>query len=932
MLQRGLLYFCFLFFIPHLLFAGQSPLWFEESDLPLNSRIETGVLDNGMRYILYPNSRPEQALSLRMRISTGSLDEPAPNMGLAHFLEHMAFRGSTSVPGGDMVAILERHGLSFGADTNAQTQLEQTIYQLDIPQVTKETIDTSLFLFREIASELLLEPKALEQEKLVILAEENQRNTAGYKSFVDWADFVFDASDVVSRMPMGNIEGIKAVNTTSMRRYYTKNYRPERTTLIAVGSFDSAILKEKIIETFGNWKSGSKTIAQPLKAIKKQEEVRVASYVQEGLETQLSVAVAVPYLKQKDTIAHRRNFFIRTIANAALRYRLSSKVLASAGEFSRPMVYDTDFFSLSYINQASIVLPTDNWRDGIQMLDESIREAIEFGFSKEEVALQLASLTTDLKEAVATDATRINRSIAQEIVFAIADNEVVLAADDALVIFEKYFANISAKEVNESFAQQWQAAPLSIYYKTAKKTEGIDQQILSHYERVQQKPVQEYNVELATEFLYHDFGVAGKVVSDEQGAEGIRNIVFGNGVRLNLKKTDFEEKSALISLRIGHGKLNLTAEQEGLSTLFDMGFTLGGLGKHSYEQLRSILSDKNVSASMGYGLDAVTGRYGVSPENIKLQLQVLAAFLTDPAYRVEGQENFYKRLVSYYKSVESDPQRLAFLHSSRILAGGDTRFGMAPLARYEKMDFSELKPLVEEMAAKGPVEIGIVGDIDEDAVIKAVATTFGAIDTMFEAPTAELRTGPVFPKAETIKMEHKGKEARAFVALYLPTADNRDVHQNTELSLLSEVIQLKVTQGVRENLGAAYSPGVFAEQSRVFTDFGTLGMYSTTTEDQVDAILEVYNQIIVEVQSAGGITEDELIRARKPLVESVLQAQKNNWLWLSLVSTAASSPERIERFTHKIDLLQGVTLKMLRTRAEKVLNINDAIILEVMPQ
>lgn len=932
MLQRILFSIGLISFLPQLLYAEQSPLWFEESDLPLNPAIESGVLENGMRYILYPNNRPEQALSLRMRIASGSLDEPAPNMGLAHFLEHMAFRGSKAVPNGDMVAILERHGLSFGADTNAQTQLEQTVYQLDIPQVNEESLDTSLFLFREIASELTLDPVALEQEKQVILAEENQRNTAAYKSFIDWADYVFAGSDVVARMPMGTVAGIRAVNVESMRRYYQQNYRPERTTLIAVGSFDSTLLRDKIVEKFSDWTAGPAPQRQALKAFTKPPGVRVASYVQEGLETQLSMTVAVPYEPQQDSIARKRDFFIRNIANAALQYRLTTKVLASGGELSRPMVYDTDFFSLAYVNQASLFLPTDNWRDGVEVLATSINEALKFGFSEREVALQIASIRADLKEAVASDATRHNRSVAREIVFAVADGEVVISAEDALKLFEQHIANINAEEVSNSFAKQWQAAPISLYYKTAQGVKDINSQLLSLYKEVQQRPVHPYKAELATEFLYKDFGVPGKVVSDQQGAEQIRNLVFENGVRLNIKKTNFEEKSALISLRIGQGKLNMTAEQQGLDTLFDMGFALGGLQKHSYEQLRSILSDKNVSLSMGYGLDTVSGSYSVSPENILLQLQVLAAYVVDPGYRAEGEKNFYKRLASYFKSAESDPQALAFLHSPRLLAGGDVRFGMAPRASYEKLNFSQLQPLVKKMANEGPVEIAVVGDIDEDAVIKAVASTFGALSAQFQAPSSGLQAGPSFAKPQTVRLEHKGEKERAFVVLYLGTDDNHDAQQNAELNLLSEIIQLKVTKGVRENLGAAYSPGVFAEQSQLFTGFGMLGMYSTTTPDQVAAVVEVYKDIIAQVQSSGGITEDELIRARKPLVERLLQAQKSNWLWLSLASTAASNPQRISRFTHKIDLLQGVSLKMLRSRAQKVLDINGAIIFEVMPQ
>ena len=150
------------------------------ADLPPDPAMRFGTLPNGMRYVIMKNATPGGQASFRLRFAAGSMDESDAEQGLAHLLEHMAFDGSTHVANGEMIKILERHGLAFGADTNASTSWEETVYKLDLPKADDDTLDTSLMLLREVASELTLSQPAIDKERGVVLSEERLRDTPGY--------------------------------------------------------------------------------------------------------------------------------------------------------------------------------------------------------------------------------------------------------------------------------------------------------------------------------------------------------------------------------------------------------------------------------------------------------------------------------------------------------------------------------------------------------------------------------------------------------------------------------------------------------------------------------------------------------------------------------------------------------------------------------
>ena len=217
-------------------------------------KVRFGTLPNGLRYAILHNETPSDGVAMRMPIGSGSLQERDEEQGLAHFLEHMAFRGSANIADGEVVHMLERQGLQFGPDTNAFTSQDQTVYMFNFPKADATAVDTGLKLFREIGERLNLAPAAIDAEKGVVLSEERLRDSAQYRMVKANLASMLDGTRVINRWPIGTIDTVKGANHDRLSRFYKANYRPDNATIVVVGNIDPAALEGKIKASFADWK------------------------------------------------------------------------------------------------------------------------------------------------------------------------------------------------------------------------------------------------------------------------------------------------------------------------------------------------------------------------------------------------------------------------------------------------------------------------------------------------------------------------------------------------------------------------------------------------------------------------------------------------------------------------------------------------------
>src|SRR5690348_13820056 len=216
--------------------------------------VRFGTLPNGLRYAIMHNETPTDGVAMRMRIGSGSLEERDEEQGLAHFIEHMAFRGSTNIPDGEVVHMLERQGLQFGPDTNAFTAQDETVYMFNFPKADATALGTGLKLFREIGERLNLAPAAIDAEKGVVLSEERLRDTPQYRTVKANLGSILDGTRLTSRWPIGTVATINGATHDRLSRFYKANYRPDNATVVVVGNIDPAAVEAKIRAAFSDWK------------------------------------------------------------------------------------------------------------------------------------------------------------------------------------------------------------------------------------------------------------------------------------------------------------------------------------------------------------------------------------------------------------------------------------------------------------------------------------------------------------------------------------------------------------------------------------------------------------------------------------------------------------------------------------------------------
>jgi len=906
---------------------------FAASDVPVDPNIVFGVLPNGMKYALLKNSTPKDSVVLRMRFDVGSFAEADDQRGLAHFLEHMAFNGSTNVPEGEMIKLLERKGLAFGADTNASTGFDETVYKLDLPNGSDDLIDTGLMLMRETGSELKIDPTAVDRERGIILSERRARDTYQLRNLIDQLDFQMQGMKVASRIPVGTEEVIKTAPAARLRDLYDRYYRPERATLVMVGDFDPAAVEAKIKARFGDWKGRGPAGADPeIGKVDYQRAAAADDFIDPAIQDMVTLAAFKPWVDEADTKAKRARTLAEDIGEAIVNRRLAKIALNE----DSPILggYFSEAAGWKVFDQVTVgaVAKEGAWKEALALIEQEQRRAIEHGFTQAEVDEQLANRRTAFKNAVAGVTTRRSDALADALLTAAKGDFVFVRPETSQALFEATAPSLSAAAVTAAFRKRMAGFSAPLARVSAKKPiEGGTDAILSALRASTQVAVAAPTQAAIAAFAYDNFGTPGKIVSDDRVEDlGIRRIRFANNVMLNIKKTDFQKETVYLSVRVDGGNL-LATRDDPTKVALAGSMVLGGLEAHSVDDLRSILAGRTVNPSFGSGTDYFGGTATSSPGDFALQAKLMAAFLTHPGYRPDGLALIRRVLPQQYAANDATPAAVLGRDAGGILANDDPRSQTPPLAKLMTLDWAQLKPVVADSLTNGAIEIGVVGDIDEQAAIDAIAATFGALPERRAAfdPRAEARVREYAKDRSERTLIHKGPAEQAELRVYWPARDDSDLAEAMQLNLLVRVMQLKLTEELRERLGESYSPGAAASLSDEFPGYGHLFAASNVDYKDLATTRAAIFAIAKELRDAP-VDADLLDRARKPLVEAMTKSRRENAYWLNYVAEATTQADRLDRSRKGIGEVEVATPAQLQALAKRYLVDGKALVIKAV--
>ena len=906
----------------------------DQSDLKPDPALVFGRLANGLRYVLVVNREPKNRVALYLNVQVGSLGETDQQKGVAHYLEHMLFNGTTHYPPGTLVEYFQSIGMGFGGDTNAHTGFDETVYNLMLPSGEPKVLAEGLKVLADYARGALLLQSEVDRERGVILAEKLSRDSAAARVSKKQMQFDFSGTLVAERAPIGTEEVIRAADSPLLRSYYDRWYRPENMIVVAVGDMEPKEAVRLLEHHFAGLQGVGKIGGCADFGVVKESGTDILFFPEPELGyTGLALTTVFNSQPRADTLALELEQLRQYVAVALLTNRLQKLEQRPGSPIAQPKAQAGIFFQRAGYATLAARTETGRWQEGLTLLQATLAQALQDGFTETELIRGKQEVAAFLEKEAQTAPTRDSRKIAEDIIRKLNSNEVVLSPAQEMTLYRPVLEKMSLAEVNDALRQLWSRSRRLVEVVGAVAPDlakgQAEEQIRQVYLANQAKSVTPWVEEQRVAFPYlPPPPVPGEIVAHTSRQDiGVESYVLKGGVRLNCKATDFQANQVLLAVQFGKGK---QAEPvDGLAMLSESVVKESGLGKLTREQLEEALSGTNVALDFRVGPESfsLTGT-GLGKE-LELLLQLVYGRLHDPAFRPEAFRRSRETLHRMYDQLVNSVEGIQQLQGERFLAGSSREYGLASWEQVEKLGLDQVSEWLTPAFVREPLEINIVGDIDPKEVVQLVAKYFGSEQRQEEEASP---SQPIdFPAGEQRQLAVTSSIDKALLTVAWRTSDYWDIGRTRRLNLLAAVLDDRLRVKIRDELGATYSPQVSSQPSRAHTGFGLLKSSLTVAPDQAQPLAKVIKEVAAALGSKG-VTQDELHRALEPTLTSIKDFKRNNRYWLeSVLNLSSRHPQQLQWPLTITEGFAGITADELTALAARYLLESQAATVIVTP-
>jgi len=911
----------------------------DKSDLLPDPAVIFGKLENGFRYILMENHKPKDRVSMHLNVQAGSLNESDTQQGLAHFLEHMLFNGSTNFKPGEIVKYFQSIGMQFGPDANAHTSYNKTIYDILLPENSRESLDQGLIVMKDYAEGALLLQSEVDRERRVVLAEKRTRDSASYRTYVSTMKFEFPDARISRRLPIGVEEVLKNADRREFKDFYDTWYRPEKMILVMVGDFDVNVAGTLVEEQFSSMPSRAPTKPEPdLGEIHHEGIKSFYHFERETGNTEVSFEVVKKVTREQDSLAFRSRQLKAKVADRIVQDRLDALVRKPDTPFTSASIGSGIF--LHEIKYAEITAQSspENWEKSLELIEQTLRKALKYGFTKAELERVQKEYLSELDEAVKKASTRNSRHLSRQIMWSLNADRVFMSPAREKELFAPMIKSLTLKSIQESFKETWSPEHRLILVTgnadLSNKEKDPEHQILATYTRSNKVEVSRPVESKLVRFPYlPEPEIYGRVVRRSTIPDlGIVQVDFENGVRLNLKKTDFEANEVLVKLSFGSGRSAEPADRDGLSALSTKVINESGLGTINRDEIKRALAGKSTAVEFNIGEDRFyfSGRT-VSAE-VLLLFQLLYSHLIDPGFRADAYTLSMERFAQNYQKLESSIDGAMVLAGMRFLAGGDSRFGLPDYDGFKHLTLDQVRAWFSISLRTEDIEVSVVGDFDVENVVKIASKYLGNLPQNRGASVEKTSRLPQFPVNQSLLIPVATQIPKGLVVVAYPSEDLWDINRTRRFAVLADIVSDRLRERVREKLGAAYSAFAFNRPSRTYPGYGVFQIMVYVDPAEVDLVVEAIKLLISDL-AENGASQDELTRALAPTLTSIKDMKRKNTYWLSTVLNGSEKyPRQLEWSRTIMSDYASITKEEVSAIARQYLDNQKATIIIAKPK
>ena len=900
--------------------------------VPLDPAVKTGKLENGLTYYIRHNEWPEKRCDFYIAQRVGSMQEEDDQRGLAHFLEHMCFNGTTHFPGDALKQYLERIGVKFGENLNAYTSFDETVYNINNVNVEiAGAVDSCLLILHDWSHDLLLEDKEIDKERGVIEEEWRVRRSAQLRLIEAALPTICKDSKYAERMPIGTMEVVKNFPYETLRSYYRKWYRPDLQALIVVGDVDPDAVEKKLQTMFADIAPAAADAAvreefpvpdnqEPLVFIGKDKEftgmVASVMFKTEPLPREL-----------RGTMAYIAQDYVEDAISGMLNERLNELSRKADAPFSGASVSFGDFLVAKTKEALSldVMMKENRYAEGIKAAYRELLRASRGGFTESEYDRFKQEYLSQIDAAYEARDKRTNTSFVNDYVRHFIDNIPAAGIEWEHQMMNQIVPNIPLDMINQAIGELSQDNRVILVFMPEK--EGLacptEQEVLSAMTEVDGEDIAAFTEEVSTEPLVPELKSKVKVKKITDDIYGAKLITLSNGMKIHVKQTDYSPNK-IVFRATSWGGNSLYGNDEYINAS-NIGLVhQGGLGNFSAVELNKKLAGKQASVSSSVNVRSEGISANCVKKDLETMLQLVYLNFTSPRRDDEAFTSAIERSRNALKNQDLNPQTALQDSVISVVYNNNVRAKRFKEEDLDRINYDRLLEMYKERFANaGDFEYYLVGDVNADSVAPLLAKYLGALPAKGKKEKYKM-IDQRMTKGERECFFTKEQDTPNSLNVFLYHAPMKETLRNDILvDMLQQAMQMLYTETVREDNGGAYGVPVSASLSDYPEEIATAQIVLPTAPEKRESMTGIVNDGIKKMM-AEGPSEENLGKIKEYMLRSHQEDLKNNGYWMtSLVSKTRYNQEFVEGYE---ECVQSITIEDIKKVAQDIFGSGNRLV------
>ncbi|MGF7079308.1 M16 family metallopeptidase [Mucilaginibacter sp. UYCu711] len=906
----------------------------QEMPLPLDPAVRVGKLPNGFTYYIRHNEEPKNRVVFYLANKVGSILETDEQRGLAHFMEHMSFNGTTHFPKNELVNYLQKSGVRFGADLNAYTSFDETVYQLPLPTDKPEILKNGIQIMRDWAQEATLDAGEIDKERGVILEEKRLGQGAQERMRSQYFPMMLNQSRYANRLPIGTEEILKNFKPDVIKEYYRTWYRPDLQALIVVGDIDVNLMEQTIRAKFNDLKNPQ----QEKPRIQYTIPLTGKNQFQIVTDPEMTAIVAQIMVKHQANKLTTASEYKAAITSQLFNHMLGARYaeLSRQGEppFLRGSAGIEDFLGGLDNFGVSVTVKPQGMEKGIKAAWREVERVKRFGFTATELdrakTNYLSRLEASLKEKNKTS----SESYVQEYLKYFLKNEAAPGIDTEYELVKTALPQLTLEDMSK-LAQAYirhDNRDILLLAPEKDKAELPDETTVTTWlKAVETEDIKPYTDEVSTLTLLKQEPIAGKIVREEKDVHlGITTLTLSNGVKVILKPTDFKNNEIMFN-SFSAGGTSLYPDADYQSAANSGIIPSFGAGNYNTTALSKYLSGKQISIQPYIGERSQGVNGGAATKDLRDALQLAYTYLTEPRKDENQFQSIINRAKAGLANRGSDPGTVFKDSVSAVIGNYNIRRTALTTAKLDQIKLDKAYQVYNErFADASAMTFTFVGAIDMVAVKPLLEKYIASLPSTYKKEQAkDLGINP--PTGRLEKNIYKGTEAKASVQLYFTGDFNYTLNDKVQLEALKETLEFRLLERLREDEGGVYTPGVYVSAGKYphsrYTFAITFGCAPQNVDKLIASALDEVNKLKTE-----GPPQLNVDKFKTEYQRSYETSIKTNKWWLTYLVGKLQDKEPLNDMDSYDAAVQAITPQSLKLMAQKYLSGKNFMRFVLLPE